>query len=279
MDEVEKLIKQLGDYDLYARSRAMNALIKIGAPAVPALIALMKMDNEALNDKDEAKEVRANAVFALGQIKDVRAVPVLIEALACGSSWVQERARHALEKIAKSNPGNVEIVKAVSALIGMLKYEDAVVRRKAVYALRIAAAILGDSTFVNAIADPQERIRQSELIRNSVIPELIGTLKDDKQSVRRMAAEALGEILEKCVTLKEVEEIETHLHEALNPTKKQLKKEEITAIGFEISNLWTAAAKKKNELAQDKGILLPDVPKPPKGRKGIYQATRVMRNG
>jgi HEAT repeat protein len=52
--------------------RRVEALVKIGAPAVPHLI-------QALGDRDRG--VRAAACRALGEIGDGQAVPPLIQAL------------------------------------------------------------------------------------------------------------------------------------------------------------------------------------------------------
>jgi len=46
-----------------------------------------------------------------------------------------------------------------------------------------------------------------------------------------------------------------------------------------LAKLRNSIAKKRDQLAQDKGILLTDKPKPPKPKKGIYQSARVIRNG
>jgi len=248
MDEVEKLIEQLSDSDLVTTNRAMNALVKIGAPAVPALIALMKMDNEALNDKDEAKEVRANIVLALGQIKDIRAIPALFESLMHGSSWVQGRAAGALAKIGKP---------AIPALLKALKNGD--------NNIRCYAAWAGLSQIKDA----------------SAVPALVKVFGDKVADARLAAAEALGKfgnIVKKYETMAEINEFETYLQEGLNQAKLHLKKNEIAELEIVVSKLRIAATKKKDELAQDKGILLTDIPKPPK--KGtIYQSLRRVRNG
>ena len=87
--DIESLIKQLGDSDFVVRGQAVSALVQIGKPAMPALIGALGNKSEAiwrdvaatlvqigkpavpalvqaLNDEDA--RVRGNATFALGQI-------------------------------------------------------------------------------------------------------------------------------------------------------------------------------------------------------------------
>ena len=82
---VEPLIAALKDHD-----RAADALVKIGKRAVEPLIAALK---------DENIHVRSNAVYVLGEIKDQRAVEPLIAALKDENIHVRARAADALRKI------------------------------------------------------------------------------------------------------------------------------------------------------------------------------------
>ena len=67
-DRVDKLIQQLRDEDVEVRWRAVEALVKIGKPAVEPLIAALE---------DEGSGVRMNAAEALGEIGDSRAVELI----------------------------------------------------------------------------------------------------------------------------------------------------------------------------------------------------------
>ncbi|MER3501614.1 MAG: PBS lyase [Candidatus Fervidibacterota bacterium] len=88
---VEPLIEALRDRDWEVRWAAAYALGKIGKPAVEPLI-------EALRDRDG--KVRRAAADALGAIGDARAVEPLIEALRDRDWEVREAAVNALGKIA-----------------------------------------------------------------------------------------------------------------------------------------------------------------------------------
>lgn len=95
--DVEDLIKALedeqsGDYDSYIREREkiIEELGKIGEPAVESLI-------RALEDKN--KQVRSGAAWALGEIKDKRAVGPLIRALEDDNNIVRSESAHALGEI------------------------------------------------------------------------------------------------------------------------------------------------------------------------------------
>jgi HEAT repeat protein len=69
---------------------AINALVELGEPAVPRLIA-------ALKDKDE--NVRKSAVLALGRIKNSAAIDPLIEMLGDKDWFIRLTAAAALESI------------------------------------------------------------------------------------------------------------------------------------------------------------------------------------
>lgn len=69
---------------------AINALVELGQPAVPRLIA-------ALRDKDE--NVRKSAVLALGRIKSSEAIDSLIEMLGDSDWFTRLTAAAALESI------------------------------------------------------------------------------------------------------------------------------------------------------------------------------------
>jgi HEAT repeat protein len=72
------------------RRAAAEALVKIGTPAVPALI-------QALGDSDW--DVRRAAAEALGAIGDPQAIPALIQALGDSSWGVRRAAAWALGKL------------------------------------------------------------------------------------------------------------------------------------------------------------------------------------
>ncbi|UCD55246.1 MAG: HEAT repeat domain-containing protein, partial [Candidatus Omnitrophota bacterium] len=112
--KIEELIEQMRK----GRDEAIKAIVKIGKPAVPALITALKDGNSS---------VQQRAVEALGKIGDSRAVPHLITALKDEHCLVRERAAEALGKIGDS--------RVVPDLIIVLKDEDEFVREKAAEAL------------------------------------------------------------------------------------------------------------------------------------------------
>lgn len=108
-----------------ARVNASRELIEIGTPAVPALVGLLKNDDEKVRRKaaetlgrmkgkasaavpaliealnDTYAQVRYEAVFALGEIgkEALPAVPVLIQKLDDRSKELRTKAAVALEKL------------------------------------------------------------------------------------------------------------------------------------------------------------------------------------
>jgi hypothetical protein len=135
------------------------------------------------------------------------------------------------------------------------------------------------------------------------IPALVETLDDDDRNVRWRAAEALGDIgnpivffplikasfdkdrmvrahatssieriMRDCNSTKDIVESEKILDKNLK--RKNLHRDFMIAI----AKLKITITKRKNQLAQDKGIHLDNKPKPPKGNK-IYNQVRRVRNG
>ena len=103
------LIRALSGSDLMTAKLASNALILIGAEAVPALIELLetgpyaarlprqrRAGRMALGRHDVA---RLEAVRALAEIKDPRAIPAMMKALGEDSSIMQYWAEHGLDKL------------------------------------------------------------------------------------------------------------------------------------------------------------------------------------
>ena len=102
---VKYLLKAIRDADWWVRSRAADALGKIGGPTV--ITAALQL----VSDKDE--EVRRTAIEILNQTRDERALSYLIEATRDQDWWVSERAVDALGSMGNKN--------AVPRLLEMLK--------------------------------------------------------------------------------------------------------------------------------------------------------------
>lgn len=88
---VRPLIFALGTASAYLGRVAADALIHIGAPAVPAFIEIL--------DRDVTPLVRAQAARALALLADTRAIPALFRALEDDSQVVSYWAEHGLEKM------------------------------------------------------------------------------------------------------------------------------------------------------------------------------------
>ena len=101
---VKYLLQAVSDEDWWVRSRASDALARIGGPrVVDAVLDLIK-------DKDE--NIRRAAIEILNTCRDKRAVDRLIEATRDKDWWVSERAADALAEIgdAKALPAVLEMM-------------------------------------------------------------------------------------------------------------------------------------------------------------------------
>jgi len=119
------------DSDWWVRSRASDALGKIGGPrVVDAALELIR---------DEDEEVRRAATDILNQTKDERAVDQLLAATKDKDWWVSERSMDAL--------GEIGSKRAVPALIEMLNSDNA----RAIPSAARALGKLGDSKAIDAL--------------------------------------------------------------------------------------------------------------------------------
>jgi HEAT repeat protein len=206
---VDELIEQL-KRGYISKEEAVDALVKIGTPAVESLIGVLR---------DEDWRVQEVAAFALGKIGDERAVEPLIAALGDEYSDVREAAASALVKIGTP---------AVDPLIAALGDEDWRVRAAAASALGkigdkraveplIAALRDGDSDVREAAAEGLDKLgwkpkdeKEKAIylvakkkwddcvkIGTPAVEPLIGVLRDEGWTVRKAAASALGKIGDK----------------------------------------------------------------------------------
>lgn len=89
-DAVEALIHALADEDSLTAGLAGNALAKIGSPSALSLLEVM---NEAPTG------IRILALRALSEIRDHRAIPVMMKCLGEESAMLQYWAHEGLERI------------------------------------------------------------------------------------------------------------------------------------------------------------------------------------
>ena len=115
--KIDREISQLGTGDQF---KALNVLIKIGEPAVPALI-------KALQDQSNPFTRRWEAAKALGVIKDERAVEPLIKAMSDENEVVRRVTAEALGRLGDK--------RAIPVLKEALKDKSWRVRRNAAESL------------------------------------------------------------------------------------------------------------------------------------------------
>ena len=182
--DVEDLIRKLETGDLNARVEAAWALGELKNPkAVKPLI-------EAL--KDGNWRVRWRAAWALGEIKDPRAVPPLIDALRDEDSRVRESAARAL--------GEIGDRRAVEPLIWLLRDEDSNIREEAAKALGSIGDRRAVEPLIDALRDEDSRVRESaaralgEIGDRRAVRHLVEALRDGGWAVRESAVKALGRL-------------------------------------------------------------------------------------
>ena len=86
----QPLVHALSDHDSMVGSLAVNALVKIGSAAVPSLI-------EAVNGATQSQ--RIHALRALAEIRDHRAIPVMMQVMQEDSALLQHWAQEGLERL------------------------------------------------------------------------------------------------------------------------------------------------------------------------------------
>lgn len=87
---VQPLIQALADPDSMVGSLAANALVRVGSPAVPSLIEEVKHG---------AQSQRILALRALAEIRDHRAIPVMMQVMQEDSALLQHWAQEGLERL------------------------------------------------------------------------------------------------------------------------------------------------------------------------------------
>lgn len=151
-NRVPELIMELSDRSEDVRWAAAYALVKVGAPAVGPLI-------RALDNKDSV--VRLRAAWALGRIKDPRAVDHLTATLHDGDWAVRMRAAQAL--------GHLRARSALDALLLAMRDENADVRRHVIGALTRIADPASADRLGAALKDKDWRVRLAAALALSAI--------------------------------------------------------------------------------------------------------------
>jgi len=185
---IEPLFEALGAPDPQVASIAVNALGRLGQPAVPGLIL-------ALEHTDPEIRSRACTAVSIMGPKAVEAVPALLRRLDDPRTNLQSQARFALGRI--GGP-------ALLPILNSLKSPDSAVRATAVVALGF---ILPDSrevvtALVEVTRDPSPDVRRRaiEVLGNvrprtsETLSALTAALQDSDAAVRARAGEALLKI-------------------------------------------------------------------------------------
>ena len=87
---IEPLVQALSDEDSMVSSLAVNALVKIGGAAVPSLIDTVKSGSQV---------ARVHALRALAEIRDHRAIPVMMKVMGEDSALLQHWAKEGLDRL------------------------------------------------------------------------------------------------------------------------------------------------------------------------------------
>ena len=94
----EALVRALSDDDSMVASLAANALVKIGSAAVSSLIDAVK-HQPGTEEGNRAQSQRIHALRALAEIRDHRAIPVMMQVMQEDSALLQHWAQEGLERL------------------------------------------------------------------------------------------------------------------------------------------------------------------------------------
>lgn len=87
---IQPLIRALSDEDSMVGNLAVNALARIGSAAVPSLIEVVK---------NAPQSARIHALRALAEIRDHRAIQVMMQVMGEDSALLQHWAKEGLERL------------------------------------------------------------------------------------------------------------------------------------------------------------------------------------
>jgi len=87
---IKPLVQALSDEDTLVGNLAVNALVKIGNATVPSLIDVMKSASQS---------ARIHALRALAEIRDHRAIPVMMQVMEEESALLRHWAKEGLERL------------------------------------------------------------------------------------------------------------------------------------------------------------------------------------
>ncbi|MBE3097665.1 MAG: MFS transporter [Planctomycetes bacterium] len=202
---IADIVARLSDPDPEVREEAARALGRIGESDAEAVDALMK------RLRDPQSTIRPDAAAALGQIGDPRAIPALLEGLACPLPEVQDACARALAAFEKP-PRATKTVRrlrsvedasdglTVGDLIVRLDDPVAMVREEAARALGRIGSHEAVDALVHRLRDPDSTIRPEAALalgdigNPRAVPALAECLNDGSLEVQDACARALGDI-------------------------------------------------------------------------------------
>ncbi|HET9913593.1 MAG TPA: HEAT repeat domain-containing protein [Anaerolineales bacterium] len=94
---IQPLVQALSDEDGMVGSLAVNALVKIGSLAVPALVEVVKRHPVA--EGSASQSARIHALRALAELRDHRAIPIMMKVMEEDSVLLQHWAKEGLERL------------------------------------------------------------------------------------------------------------------------------------------------------------------------------------
>jgi HEAT repeat protein len=157
--------------------------------AVPVLVDMLDHD-ESENRLATFDTARAVAARALGQLRDPRAFEALVRALQDDDEYNRDAAAVAL--------GHLGDPRGVDVLLGVLQGEDAGVRGSVCEGLGLLGDTRAVEPLLRALGDASDIVRShaaealGRLADRRAVDPLVETLRDGDSFVRESAAEALG---------------------------------------------------------------------------------------
>jgi len=219
------LVAALREKDPYVLQLVTGTLVRIGKPALPALLPALKddepsarraagivvgsiLDGEASDEvvagllallKDKDVMARGVAARALGRTKSEKAAAPLLEALKKDDPLVR--------RFAATSLGELKAEAAIEPLLALVKDGEPMLRRAAIDALRDFPAKLGPAipALLDAAKDKDATTREMALVtlgrtsplEGRVLAALAKGFDDPNERVRGAAEKALGKIDEK----------------------------------------------------------------------------------
>jgi hypothetical protein len=211
-------------------------------------------------------------------------VEKLIKQLKSSSGYDVGSATIKLAAIAKREPGNPDLFKAISHLAKEIYRPDAMSALLKIFKQNPNEKAVADSIpilldRVSFIKSLKKRISLLLMIppASVVSSALVVALRKADERKKRAILFMLHSMFEKCYSKKKVNNFEQLIHNTCTSLLRETSNIN-TSILYQLSTLRLKAIRKKNEFSKDKGVLLDDKPKAPKKGR-IYQQSRRVRNG